>query len=43
MVTLYLLFFLKDAVHLDETQGIEPEFGVLILTGLYAVMVIITA
>ncbi|MGY2744680.1 MFS transporter [Arthrobacter sp. UYCu723] len=43
MVTLYLLFFLKDAVHVKETQGIEPEFGVLILTGLYAVMVIITS
>lgn len=43
MVTLYLLFFLKDAVHLQTTQGIEPEFGVLILTGLYAVMVIITS
>ncbi|OFI37033.1 MFS transporter [Arthrobacter sp. SW1] len=43
MVTLYLLFFLKDAVHLQETQGIAPEFGVLILTGLYAVMVIVTS
>jgi MFS family permease len=43
MVTLYLLFFLKDAVHLYETQGIKPEFGVLILTGLYAVMVIVTS
>jgi MFS family permease len=43
MVTLYLLFFLADAVHLKETQGIEPAFGVLILTGLYAVMVIITS
>jgi MFS family permease len=43
MVTLYLLFFLKDAVHLEETQGIAPEFGVLILTGLYAVMVIVTS
>ncbi|WP_427135498.1 MFS transporter [Pseudarthrobacter sp. S9] len=43
MVTLYLLFFLKDAVHVRETQGIEPEFGVLILTGLYAVMVIVTS
>ncbi|HEY8702081.1 MAG TPA: MFS transporter [Arthrobacter sp.] len=43
MVTLYLLFFLADAVHLKETQGMEPEFGVLILTGLYAVMVIITS
>ena len=43
MVTLYLLFFLKDAVHLEATQGIAPEFGVLILTGLYAVMVLITS
>jgi MFS family permease len=43
MVTLYLLFFLSDAVRVRETQGIEPEFGVLILTGLYAVMVIITS
>jgi MFS family permease len=43
MVTLYLLFFLKDAVHLEEAQGIKPEFGVLILTGLYAVMVIVTS
>ncbi|WLQ07903.1 MFS transporter [Arthrobacter oryzae] len=43
MVTLYLLFFLTDAVQLKETQGIEPAFGVLILTGLYAVMVIITS
>ncbi|MGO4859606.1 MFS transporter [Arthrobacter sp. 2MCAF14] len=43
LVTLYLLFFLKDAVHLEETQGIKPEFGVLVLTGLYAVMVIITS
>ncbi|YCH07095.1 MFS transporter [Arthrobacter sp. alpha11c] len=43
MVTLYLLFFLSDAVHVKETEGIEPAFGVLILTGLYAVMVIITS
>jgi MFS family permease len=43
MVTLYLLFFLKDAVHVKEAQGIEPAFGVLVLTGLYAVMVIITS
>jgi MFS family permease len=43
MVTLYLLFFLTDAVHLKATQGIEPAVGVLILTGLYAVMVIITS
>ena len=43
MVTLYLLFFLNDAVRLRETEGIEPAFGVLILTGLYAVMVIVTS
>ena len=43
MVTLYLLFFLSDAVHLKETEGIDPAFGVLILTGLYAVAVIITS
>ncbi|XAS67286.1 MFS transporter [Micrococcaceae bacterium Sec5.7] len=43
MVTLYLLFFLADAVHLKETTGMEPAFGVLILTGLYAVFVIITS
>ncbi|WP_138444771.1 MFS transporter [Sinomonas susongensis] len=43
MVTLYLLFFLGDAVRLKQTQGIEPATGVLILTGLYAVFVIITS
>ncbi|MFJ5957826.1 MFS transporter [Paenarthrobacter sp. NPDC092416] len=43
MVTLYLLFFLSDAVHVKETEGIEPAVGVLILTGLYAVMVIVTS
>ncbi|ASN21928.1 MFS transporter [Arthrobacter sp. YN] len=43
MVTLYLLFFLSDAVRLKETEGIDPSFGVLILTGLYAVSVIITS
>ncbi len=43
MVTLYLLFFLRDAVQLKDTQGLEPEVGVLVLTGLYAVMVIITS
>lgn len=43
MVTLYLLFFLTDAVRLTQTQGIGAELGVLILTGLYAVMVIITS
>jgi MFS family permease len=43
MVTLYLLFFLSDAVRLKETEGIDPAFGVLVLTGLYAVMVIITS
>jgi MFS family permease len=43
MVTLYLLYFLQDAVHIEETEGITPESGVLVLTGLYAVMVIITS
>jgi MFS family permease len=43
MVTLYLLFFLTDAVRLPETEGIAAELGVLILTGLYAVMVIVTS
>ena len=43
MVTLYLLFFLRDAVRLKESQGLDPEFGVLILTGLYAAMVIVTS
>jgi MFS family permease len=43
MVTLYLLFFLRDAVRLKESQGLDPEFGVLILTGLYAAMVILTS
>ncbi len=43
MITLYLLFFLSDAVRVRQTEGIEPAFGVLILTGLYAVMVIITS
>lgn len=43
MVTLYLLFFLSDAVRLKETEGIDASFGVLILTGLYAVTVIITS
>lgn len=38
MVTLYLFFYLQDAVHYDQ-----PATGVLVLTGLYAVMVIITA
>ncbi|WP_087872812.1 MFS transporter [Arthrobacter globiformis] len=43
MVTLYLLFFLADAVRLKETTGLEPAFGVLVLTGLYAVFVIISS
>ncbi|MBO1268310.1 MFS transporter [Arthrobacter cavernae] len=43
MLTLYLLFFLQDAVRLKETQGIDPATGVLILTGLYAVFVIVTS
>lgn len=32
-----------DAVRLKETEGIEPEVGVLVVTGLYAVTVIITS
>ncbi len=43
MVTLYLLFFLSDAVHLKETEGIDPALGVLVLTGLYALTVIVTS
>lgn len=43
MVTLYLLFFLRDSVQLSRTEGIEPELGVLVLTGLYAVTVIVTS
>lgn len=38
LVTLYLLFFLKDAVGFSN-----PEFGVLVLTGIYAIMTLITA
>ncbi|MHA7305564.1 MFS transporter [Arthrobacter sp. TMN-49] len=38
MVTLYLLFFLRDAVGFAN-----PEFGVLILTGVYAVLTLVTA
>lgn len=38
MVTLYLLFFLKDAVGVQN-----PEMGVLVLTGMYAVLTLITA
>lgn len=38
LVTLYLLFFLTDAVGFEN-----PEFGVLILTGIYAVLTLITA
>ncbi|AJT42076.1 MFS transporter [Psychromicrobium lacuslunae] len=36
--TLYLLFFLKD-----EVRYPDPAFGVLILTGIYAVLTIVTA
>ena len=43
MVTLYLLFFLTDAVRVREDPGNRARVGVLILTGLYAVMVIITS
>jgi MFS family permease len=38
LVTLYLLFFLRDAVGFDN-----PEFGVLILTGIYAILTLVTA
>lgn len=38
MVTLYLLFFLRDAVGFEN-----PEFGVLILTGIYAILTLVTA
>lgn len=38
MCTLYLLFFLTDAVRVDD-----PETGVLILTALYAGVLIVTA
>ncbi|MDJ0357109.1 MFS transporter [Paenarthrobacter sp. PH39-S1] len=38
LVTLYLLFFLMDAV-----RYADPALGVLILTGIYAVMTLITA
>lgn len=38
LVTLYLLFFLRDAVGFDN-----PEFGVLVLTGIYAVLTLVTA
>ncbi|MGG5173129.1 MFS transporter [Pseudarthrobacter sp. J1738] len=43
MITLYLLFFLKDGVKVQDHTGLTPEFGVLVLTGLYAVFVIITS
>ncbi|NYE95758.1 MFS family permease [Psychromicrobium silvestre] len=36
--TLYLLFFLSDEVHYEN-----PAFGVLVLTGIYAVLTIVTA
>lgn len=38
MTIVYLLFFLTDVVHLEDPAG-----GVLVLTGTYAVMVIISA
>lgn len=38
MVTLYLLFFLRDAVGFKD-----PAFGVLVLTGSYAIMTLITS
>lgn len=38
LVTLYLLFFLSDAVGYEN-----PEMGVLILTGMYSVLTLVTA
>jgi MFS family permease len=38
IITLYLFFFLQDAVGHPE-----PEVGVLVLTGIYAAMVMVTA
>lgn len=38
LVTLYLLFFLTDSVRHED-----PAFGVLVLTGIYAILTLITA
>ncbi|WP_369047469.1 MFS transporter [Sinomonas sp. P10A9] len=43
MILLYLIYFLADRVHLEQTTGIAPATGVLILTGIYAVLVITTS
>lgn len=43
MILLYLVYFLTDAVRLEQTTGIAPATGVLILTGIYAVLVIATS
>lgn len=43
MVLLYLVYFLADEVHLEQTTGIPPATGVLILTGIYTCLVIITS
>jgi MFS family permease len=43
MVLLYLLYFLTDAVRIEQETGIPPATGTLILTGLYSAMVITTS
>lgn len=43
MVLLYLVYFLADEVHLEQTTGMPPATGVLILTGIYTVLVIATS
>lgn len=43
MVLLYLVYFLADEVHLEQTTGMAPATGVLILTGIYTVLVIATS
>ncbi len=43
VVLLYLIYFLTDAVRIEQTTGIPPATGTLILTGLYSAMVIATS
>jgi MFS family permease len=43
MGTLYLLYFLRDKVHLQAADGIAPATGLLILIAIYTLFVIITA
>ncbi|AMM34282.1 MFS transporter [Sinomonas atrocyanea] len=43
MILLYLVYFLTDEVRIEQTTGIAPATGVLILTGIYAVLVIVTS